>query len=152
MEKLWKFWNNEEFETYKDFENNLPKNILEEYGKALENDFNNLLTYEIIDNVTSITDGLYGKNDVKTTFYCIVPEKSYNIRFFEVSFNLSKVYPCEFHNLLSDNKHTCKDKDELKENIEKEIKHEKITSATGMLLYHFYDKEEIKKLREHEKQ
>jgi hypothetical protein len=75
----------------------------------------------------------------------MIPSK-YNIRFFEVIHDGLNVYPCKFHNILSENRYDCENKEQLKEIIEKEIAHPKTKLTLTKLLYHFYDKETIEKL------
>jgi hypothetical protein len=137
-ENIWKFWDSS-FITIKEYEKNRPKAILEYYGEKLEKDTNNLLTYEIIENIT-------GDNNFSTVFYCMVPDRKYSIRFFEIIHYALDIYPCQFSSMLTENRYQCSNKEELKEKIEEEIKNAKTKLTLTKLLYRFYDKETFEKI------
>ena len=145
METIWKFWDEESFNTYEEYEKNKPDSIFNYYGEKLEEDTNNLLTYEIINNFND-----FGED---TLFYCQVPKANpyrdtkYSVLFFKVSYSPTQIYPCSFINLLSEKVYECESVEELKKRIEKEISKEKTKNTLGKLLYHFYDKETIKTIK-----
>jgi len=147
MEAIWKIWDEESFNNYEEYEKSKPDNIFNYYGEKLEEDTNNLLTYEVINKIN---------DDFKenTFFYCQVPKSNpfhkdtkYSILLFSASYQPLQLYPCRFRNLLSKEVYECESAEELKNRIENEIGQEQTKNALGKLLYHFYDKETIKTIK-----
>lgn len=141
MEKIWSWWNDDEFKDYEEYQSKLPETLLDKYGEQLEKDSNNLLTYEIVP-ITMQNDTL----DQVVILYIIVNDNHrYNIRVFEITYPFDNVYPCKFYSMLTENKYESHDYEELKKLIEIEIQDKKTMKALSGLIRHFYDKETIEK-------
>jgi len=87
MEKIWKFATDEEYKTYQEYEKNKPEKVLEFYGKALEEDMEGMLEYDIVSSVTSIDSfPIYLKSD----FFIQLPKNKtangYSVKVFETMY------------------------------------------------------------------
>ena len=143
MEKIWKFATDDEYKTNEEYEKNNPKKVLEFYGEALEDDMNGMLKYEIDTSVTSIDSyQIY----LKSEFWILVPEnkipRGYSVKVFEVLYT-DKLYPCKLHNLLTENRFECYNKEDLTQKIQEEIENKRFMGKIYHLLRHFYSEEEI---------
>jgi hypothetical protein len=146
-EKIWKFFDDEAFKSYEEYEANQPSKVLEYYGEALEDDMNKMLEYDVISEVSSIDSyPIY----LKSEFWIKLPKakisNGYNIKVFETLYESDKSYPCKLHSLLTENRYDCLSKEDLTQKILEEIQNKRFMEKINNLLYHFYDKEEIKKL------
>jgi hypothetical protein len=156
--KTWKFWD-DSLGSFEEYENSLPQRLFQEYGELLEKDTENLLSYDIVPTIdqsyTLVT---------KISFFITVPKSDkrkrkteyeseffgYRIPAFEVIYSYEKVYPCKFHSFLTENKYDVTSFEDLREKIKTEIKENKTGQALANLIYHFYDEDTIKKMRENE--
>ena len=139
-EKIWTWATEQEFKDYEEYEKNLPQNILEEYGEQLEEDTDNLLTYEIVSQTT------YNETFSNIVTFMIGPKtNNYKINVFQITYPFDKVYPCKVYCMFTENTFYPTDYENLKELIKQEIKSQKTSKAVSGLIHHFYDKETIEK-------
>ena len=138
--KVWTWATEQEFKDYEDYEKNLPQNILEEYGKRLEEDTDNLLTYDIFTQTT------YNETLSNIVGFMIGPKiNNYKLNAFQFTYPFDKVYPCKVYCMFTENTFYATDYENLREIIEMEIKNQKTSKALSGLIRHFYGKEVIEK-------
>ena len=146
-ERLWKFFDDNEYKTYQDYLDKKPEKIFTYYGNHLEKDTKNLLDYEY-STITSTKDAY--PLVMNALFFIIVPKNRYTLRIFEVSYPSDKLYPCKFHSILTENRYDCENYEELNSKMEQEINDHRLIQKITTLLYQFYDREEVEKIMSNE--